>query len=395
LTHVLGDGTTTYLYGYERIAQNSTAAGKQYFLNDALGSVRRLTNAGGAPTLTRSYEPYGKVLGSSGSGSTAYGFAGEWTDNTGLIHLRARYYASGVGRFVQRDPWRGDVYRPGTLNGWNYTLSNPINYTDPSGREPILPILVCLGLVVADGPAPIGDAVCAALLAGTAGVATFSLTVAMNPPTQYTGIQYSNFTLDQPTFPPLIFPLPEPQPSRPLVFPLPQQRLNRPLIFPLPAEGQIPCNTSPFPLHSGLNLPPYTPPFPLSGSLNVPRVYHAATAKIFIPGPGTLTVDEALELQDIADRFNTQLEVGGSRAAEKGRNIDNVALPVGKGGGTRSDIDIRIDGQVDIDTEGALSDAILEVGNGAGKVMNPFVGLTRPTPPIIVFRPRQPPIIIK
>jgi hypothetical protein len=70
-------------------------------------------------------------------------------------------------------------------------------------------------------------------------------------------------------------------------------------------------------------------------------------------------------------------------------------LPVGKGGGTRSDIDIRIDGQVDIDTEGALSDAILEVGNGAGKVMNPFVGLTRPTPPIIVFRPRQPPIIIK
>jgi RHS repeat-associated protein len=97
--------------------------------------VRRLTNAGGAPTLTRGYEPYGKVSSSSGAGSTAYGFAGEWTDNTGLIHLRARYYASGVGRFVQRDPWRGDVYRPGTLNGWNYTLARlyPIEINEKAG----------------------------------------------------------------------------------------------------------------------------------------------------------------------------------------------------------------------------------------------------------------------
>jgi RHS repeat-associated protein len=133
LTQVLGDGTNTYLYGSERIAQNSTAAGKQYFLNDALGSVRRLTNAGGTPTLTRSYEPYGKVLTSTGAGSTAYGFAGEWTDNTGLIHLRARYYASGVGRFVSKDMWPRDYRRPLSHNGWLYSLSNPVNYTDPSG----------------------------------------------------------------------------------------------------------------------------------------------------------------------------------------------------------------------------------------------------------------------
>lgn len=156
-----------------------------------------------------------------------------------------------------------------------HILSNPINYTDPSGKEPILPILVCLGLVVADGPAPIGDAVCAALLAGTAGVATFGLTIATNPPTQYTSSQYNNFTLEQPNFPPLIFPLPERQLPRPLIFPLPQPQQNKPLIFPLPVEGQIPCNTSPFPLRSGLNLPPYTPPFPLKNDLNLPPFYLA------------------------------------------------------------------------------------------------------------------------
>jgi hypothetical protein len=37
LTQVLADGTNTYLYGNGRIAQNSTANGKQYFLGDALG----------------------------------------------------------------------------------------------------------------------------------------------------------------------------------------------------------------------------------------------------------------------------------------------------------------------------------------------------------------------
>jgi hypothetical protein len=101
----------------------------------------------------------------------------------------------------------------------------------------------------------------------------------MNPPTQYTGIQYSNFTLEQPSFPLLIFPLPEPQPSRPLVFPLPQQRLNRPLIFPLPVEGQLPCNTSPFPLRSGLNLPPHTPPFQTGGA-KLPTIHTISAEEI-------------------------------------------------------------------------------------------------------------------
>jgi hypothetical protein len=41
-----------------------------------------------------------------------------------------------VGRFVQRDPWRGDYGSPLTLNRWNYSYNNPINLTDPSGHDP-------------------------------------------------------------------------------------------------------------------------------------------------------------------------------------------------------------------------------------------------------------------
>ena len=41
LTQVLADETSTYLYGAGRIAQEGPA-GREYFLGDALGSVRQL-----------------------------------------------------------------------------------------------------------------------------------------------------------------------------------------------------------------------------------------------------------------------------------------------------------------------------------------------------------------
>ena len=60
LTQVLADGANTYLYGPTRIGEQQPA-GFVYHLPDALGSVRQLVNAGGAATLTRSYEPLGST----------------------------------------------------------------------------------------------------------------------------------------------------------------------------------------------------------------------------------------------------------------------------------------------------------------------------------------------
>ncbi len=79
LTQVLSDGTYTYLYGYDRIAQ-SGASGMEYFLPDALGSVRQMTDEVGSVTLSQSFSPYGELLARGGIGSTAYDFAGEWSD---------------------------------------------------------------------------------------------------------------------------------------------------------------------------------------------------------------------------------------------------------------------------------------------------------------------------
>jgi RHS repeat-associated protein len=137
LTQVLQDGTNTYLYGAGRIAQYG-ASGAEYFLGDALGSVRQLVDADGNLTLGRKYKPYGELLIAAGDGATSYGFTNEWTDDsTGDVYLRARWYAPSQGRFLTKDVWEGDYMRPMSFNGWNYVESNPVNFTDPSGLIPI------------------------------------------------------------------------------------------------------------------------------------------------------------------------------------------------------------------------------------------------------------------
>jgi RHS repeat-associated protein len=110
LSQVLDDGTSAYLYGAGRIAQVS-ATDTQYFLGDALGSVRQLTDATVAVTLAQNYDPYGVAVQSSGSAASRYGFDGEQTDSNGLVYLRARYYTPGDGRFLTRDTWGRNASR--------------------------------------------------------------------------------------------------------------------------------------------------------------------------------------------------------------------------------------------------------------------------------------------
>jgi len=62
-----------------------------------------------------------------------YGFTGEQTDPTGLVYLRARVYAPGLGQFMSRDRWMGNVKRPDTLHAWSYVQGNPTNLVDPTG----------------------------------------------------------------------------------------------------------------------------------------------------------------------------------------------------------------------------------------------------------------------
>jgi hypothetical protein len=84
LTQALSDGTYTYTYGLGRIAQfhltpdTGTPDTLEYFLGDALGSVRQLTDAQGQITLAKAYNPYGEVTQSVGTGQSGYGYTNEY-----------------------------------------------------------------------------------------------------------------------------------------------------------------------------------------------------------------------------------------------------------------------------------------------------------------------------
>jgi RHS repeat-associated protein len=58
--------------------------------------------------------------------------APEFDSETSLCYYRARYYDPSPGRFISEDPIRFK----GGINFYEYTLSNPVNLSDPTGLVP-------------------------------------------------------------------------------------------------------------------------------------------------------------------------------------------------------------------------------------------------------------------
>jgi RHS repeat-associated protein len=100
-----------------------------YYHHDQLGSTRMLTNGAGEATATFTYSPYGTVEGSSGSGTTPLGFAGEYSlSQSGLQYLRARMYDPVTGQFLSRDPIEALTRQP-----YVYAGDSPLNAVDRTG----------------------------------------------------------------------------------------------------------------------------------------------------------------------------------------------------------------------------------------------------------------------
>jgi len=96
--------------------------------------VRAELSQVGAVTGAFRYRAYGQVAQAMGSGPSYLGYAEQLIDPSGLLYMRARWYDSTTGRFLARDPERGDAAFPAGLNGFNYAGANPSMFADPSGR---------------------------------------------------------------------------------------------------------------------------------------------------------------------------------------------------------------------------------------------------------------------
>jgi RHS repeat-associated protein len=138
---VISDAEAVYLYGLDILAQQeivrqgSGQAPRLYYVHDGLGSVRQLVDTTGQIETNYAYDPVGVQL-VGGEVYNPYQFTGEaWDAEVELLYLRARYYQPEVGRFITKDPWRGDTWEAATLNRYAYARNGPVNSTDPSGLQ--------------------------------------------------------------------------------------------------------------------------------------------------------------------------------------------------------------------------------------------------------------------
>ncbi|MBQ7697498.1 MAG: RHS repeat-associated core domain-containing protein, partial [Paludibacteraceae bacterium] len=134
---------TTYTYGLERISA-ITGKTRTEYVYDGRGSVAAevtynnawYTFGGGLAkkeTVSKSYSPFGELLTENVSG---FGYNGEYYNAaTGMIYLRARFYAPEMNRFSQKDILRGSAFVPQSLNRYLYVQNDPINFVDSSGES--------------------------------------------------------------------------------------------------------------------------------------------------------------------------------------------------------------------------------------------------------------------
>jgi RHS repeat-associated protein len=119
----------------------------RWIVADQLGTPRMIFDQSGslAGASRHDYLPFGEELtGQIGGRTTQQGYTGDSTRQkftqkerdieTGLDYFLARYYSSTQGRFTSVDLAGPDLANPQTLNMYEYSLNNPLRYTDPTGR---------------------------------------------------------------------------------------------------------------------------------------------------------------------------------------------------------------------------------------------------------------------
>ncbi|WP_442804313.1 RHS repeat-associated core domain-containing protein [Streptomyces luteogriseus] len=139
-------GTTTASVatsGLDEFLSRTEGGKTQVYLTDALGTVVGLANTDGTIATTYAYDPNGTPTATGTTTSNPYTFTGREDDGTGLLYYRNRYYDPQTGRFISQDP----IGHAGGTNLYQYALSSPTTYTDPSGNNPLIAGCIIGGVV--------------------------------------------------------------------------------------------------------------------------------------------------------------------------------------------------------------------------------------------------------
>jgi RHS repeat-associated protein len=125
-----------YAWGQGLIGRDAADGSYQTYLFDEVGNTIALVNEQGLITDRFAYTPYNAPAGRTGTTPTPFlvhGRYGVLSDEAGAVFMRARVYAPGVLRFLERDALIGDLFVPQTLNRYAFVTGNPIGLIDPLG----------------------------------------------------------------------------------------------------------------------------------------------------------------------------------------------------------------------------------------------------------------------
>jgi RHS repeat-associated protein len=140
--------TTDYVFnGDSQVAtiDQQTASGvatgtakTRYVHPDHLGSTNVVTDENDNVVQTLDFYPYGSTrISVATSTRERRQFIGQFTDDSNLSYLNARYYEGSRGQSISEDPmfWsKQNLENPQSLNSYSYADDNPITKNDPSGK---------------------------------------------------------------------------------------------------------------------------------------------------------------------------------------------------------------------------------------------------------------------
>ena len=103
-----------------------------YYVTDGNKNVMSLIDAAGTKAAEYVYDPFGRLLSSTGELAeiNPFRFSSEYHDDeTGLVYYNYRYYSPELGRWISRDP----IEEEGGVNLYAMVGNNPVNKFDRFG----------------------------------------------------------------------------------------------------------------------------------------------------------------------------------------------------------------------------------------------------------------------
>ena len=107
-----------------------------YYITNLQGDVMKLVDASGNVVASYEYDPYGKILSSTGSLATVNplryrGYV--YDQETGFYYLQSRYYDPAVGRFINADGYASTGQGIIGYNMFAYCGNSPLSRVDSEG----------------------------------------------------------------------------------------------------------------------------------------------------------------------------------------------------------------------------------------------------------------------